>query len=211
MSDKKASAATPKKRKKWPVVLAVLILLPLILLFALPTILSSSFARGKVLAKVNDSAPGTVAIDDWRLSWFGKNTVSGLSYVDENGAKLADVKQVVIEKGLLDLARDQENIGVIRVEQPVIAYTLPESKPQPASSPKPSAGSKPAASTPRPAVEAKPAAEPPRIPVNVVLQIVDGSVNVKVPGSTAISVFKACRSNASVEPGTFTFTDPSTI
>ena len=106
----------PRKTSRGLKFLLLLLLLLIIAVAVLPMLASTDWARGKILSKVNESAPGTVEVDDWSVGWFGKLNASGVKYTDENGTLLADVKKVDASYGLFDLITRKKNLTLTLTE-----------------------------------------------------------------------------------------------
>jgi hypothetical protein len=117
---------TPRKKRTWKIVLLAVLLGLVFLLALVPTIASSAFVRGRVLARVNASmdGKGTLGIADWSLSWFGKNRVEGIVFSDAAGQEVAAVKALEISSGLLSIAFTRD-LGLVRIVEPVIDYAIP--------------------------------------------------------------------------------------
>jgi hypothetical protein len=121
--------------KRFAIIFAALFLLLAGVLIFLPAILSTSWARGLVLARANGSVPGEVTITNWTLSWRGAQTVEKLGYRDEAGDLDVRVAKVTVENGLLTLLRSYPDLGTVRVEQPEILVVLPEPQKKPVPGP----------------------------------------------------------------------------
>ena len=173
-----------KRRKKWPlIVLGVLVFILAFLLF-LPGILSASFVRTMLVAKVNESLEpmdaGEVEIDRWKFRWFGNNELEGIRYIDAAGHKVADIDSVIIQKGLADLARKWTDMGVIKIGNPVIDVRIADKEAENASPPPDDSGA-----APRPRVDGSSASEvdgaPLTLPVNVNIEITSATLRVASP------------------------------
>ncbi len=94
----KPNEAPKKPFKLWKVpfrLMGWVLLLVLLVLFAAPTILSTSFAREKVLEIANKFlGKGSIEIEDWSLAWFGEQSLSGIKFVDPTLGVDLDVKNI---------------------------------------------------------------------------------------------------------------------
>ncbi len=121
-------AVSPKRSRLKTLMFACLGLVGI--LFALvalvPSILSMGVIRNSVMSIVNQAiAPAKVSIEDWDFAWFGKQTVSGISYQSLDQGIDASVKQVELSS-LWQLLPLGKLSAVCHVEQPIVAVTLPE-------------------------------------------------------------------------------------
>lgn len=183
---------TPRKKRTWKVVLLAVLLGLVFLLALMPTIASSAFVRGRVLARVNASlaGKGTLGIADWSLSWFGKNRVEGIVFSDAAGQEVVAVKELEISSGLLSIARTRD-LGLVRIVEPVIDYAIPTD---------PASGEAPAnpgeripdsgAADPKAPSMATEKVEAVELPVSGVLQVEKGRVKLAPPGDQAPVVLR---------------------
>ncbi len=137
-----------------------LIVLLLILVGAIPSILSTVAVRSAIMDKVGDAVDGEISIAAWSLSWFGAQRVDGIAFKDRAETVDIRIKQVVIDSGLISLARGKGRLGSILIDEPALTFnaamaTSAPKEPAPAPKPTPRPGPKP--STPG---DAKASAEP---------------------------------------------------
>ncbi|NOY30544.1 MAG: hypothetical protein GXP28_10330 [Planctomycetes bacterium] len=103
-------------RKRW---LIFLLLLFVAAVVAAPTIIANTPLRN-LLAKV-------VLVDDWRfvckqasLSWTGRQTLTGVSIVDVAGNPLLTAETISLERSLLSLAANQNDLGKLTIVRPIV-------------------------------------------------------------------------------------------
>jgi hypothetical protein len=110
-----ASKVKRKKSRK-RVVLTVVSVLALVvaLLVVFAPSLASPMVRSMVASKGSPAIPGSMDARSVGLSWFGPQRVRGLTIVDPDGAKVADV-DVRVEAGLISLAFGGRDLGVVTV------------------------------------------------------------------------------------------------
>ncbi len=110
-----ASKVKRKKSRKRVVltVVGVLALVVALLVVFAPS-LASPMVRSMVASKGSPAIPGSMDARSVGLSWFGPQRVRGLTIVDPDGAKVADV-DVRVEAGLISLAFGGRDLGVVTV------------------------------------------------------------------------------------------------
>ena len=162
--------------KRWLLVLGVLLAVLAVLIAALPRLASTGWVRSKVLAAANERAPGTADVGDWRLRWFGGQTLSDIVYEQEDGTSVR-VAEVRVDHGLLALARNPYDFGRVEIVRPDVMIALPAERAPDAPPPEDEAPP----SVPR---EPTPAVELPDL--RGALVIVDGRVSVVQAGAEPV-------------------------
>ena len=126
---KKTASSRPRRSgpRIWPRVLLGFLVALVLLVAALPRLLSLAPARRLLLAKVNAAlAPATLAIDDWSLRWFGGMSVAGLKFSDPAHRAETQVLKITTSGGLFGLLPlGKVNLGTITVDAPQLNLTLP--------------------------------------------------------------------------------------
>ncbi len=153
----------------------VLFVLGLIGTAALPWLASTPPARRAIVNAINKSiAPSKVEIQGIRLAWTGSLHLLGLTLTNSAGKTLIDAKQAVLNRGLIALARDRSDLGILTVENAAVDIerkadgsidlvdALMPPNPKPVADP-----------------DAKPSA--PSKPIDVTLRIVRGSLKLQSP------------------------------
>jgi len=165
-----------------------------VIVFFIPAVLSSSLARGKILGRINRSAPGTLAVDNWKLTWASGLSVSGIAYRDASAGLDASVEKVEAAKGLAHLILSRGRIGDIAVVNPRVRLEVPEKPaetPPPGKSPRRGEG-KPAPQKPSPEKQPppkKPSGRPLELPeLFVDFKLTGGRVDIVAPGGLSTQV-----------------------
>jgi len=119
-------ATLGKKKSKLFVILGGLLLFFLIGLFFLPNLISSDWAENKIKEAAGDRLAGKLDFDDLSLSWLNGIQCRGISYDSPAEGVLVKVADVKISKGLLALAADRTDAGIVTIEKPVVSVFLKE-------------------------------------------------------------------------------------
>jgi hypothetical protein len=162
---------TLKKRRHFLRGLLIVVVGLVACVLLMPVVLSSGWARARALVAVNERIEGTVAIADWRLSWFGSMNASDIRYSDPAGHDVM-VRSVRVPRGLLALARTRD-LGTVLV-QGLCVRIVP---PPPAEKPK-SKTSRPSETSPSADTEPKPGTSFSGIPLKGILKMQDAKVEV---------------------------------
>jgi len=179
-------ATLGKKKSKLFVILGGLLLFFLIGLFFLPNLISSDWAENKIKEAAGDRLAGKLDFDDLSLSWLNGIQCRGISYDSPAEGVLVKVVDVKISKGLLALAADRTDAGIVTIENPVVSVFLKEKKGSPgtaAEKPAPETGVQTAASGGRSGAFVLP-------PIGGKLSIKDGTVIAVSSDLTEKSVVK---------------------
>jgi hypothetical protein len=113
-------------KRIYQILLAVALVL-VVLLVCLPWLASTDMVRNRVVATVNSQLPGTLEVEEWSLAWRQGLSIKGIFYQDDAGNQFR-VADLLIERGLLDLAMNRRDLGRIELTQPMAVITLPEPK-----------------------------------------------------------------------------------
>jgi len=113
-------------KRIYQILLAVALAL-VILLVCLPWLASTDMVRNRVVATVNARLPGTLEVEEWSLHWLQGLSIKGVFYQDDAGNQFR-IADLLLEKGLLDLAMNRRDLGRIELTQPMAVITLPEQK-----------------------------------------------------------------------------------
>ena len=104
------------------------LLLPLVVLLAaaawfLPQLALTPPVREWILAQVLPGSPATIDFQEATLGWFSPVEVHNLSIVDEQG-EVITVSRVTTSRTLFELVTDPHELGMIRLEAPVVHMVL---------------------------------------------------------------------------------------
>ncbi|MFA5864921.1 MAG: hypothetical protein WC975_09565 [Phycisphaerae bacterium] len=123
---KKTESEKSKKavrRRKWPIVLVVVLVVIGVLIFLIPTLVSTSSVRGRILSMVNGRLKGNVQVADFSTSWGGPTELRGLQLSDAANRKVLEVKTVSWSRGVWGAVMSLTNLGEVQIESPrVILY-----------------------------------------------------------------------------------------
>lgn len=100
--------------RRWCVRFLIFPLLPAVLLIGLaPTLLSTQWARPRVLAFLNGEINGKLDAREWSLSWLGPNWIKGLTVTDVQGRTSLDAQSIKLSRGLAALIFTRSDYGQI--------------------------------------------------------------------------------------------------
>lgn len=155
-----------------------------VLIAALPAILSTAPARRAILRQANARLDGTLTIDRWSLGWRRGVTIDGIGYADGQGRFGATLRAFSMSSGLLSLLAPHKNLGVIAVDAPQVWVQVDKLEPSPgvASAPPPAGGSTGPAPAPGVPSAPRPAGLPPTLDIIAKLALTEGRIEVRQAG-----------------------------
>jgi len=103
--------------------LVVLLVVVLALGIFAPTLVLHSPLRQSLLTRLVPAEVGSVSAKSITAGWFTPVSATGVSLFDHQGNRLADIQRVSLTKSITGLLGDSQNLGTIRIEQPVV-YAL---------------------------------------------------------------------------------------
>lgn len=103
------------RRRRWPWVVLIVLVVIAAGVYLLPTIVSTGPVTGWVVSMADARLTGRVSVDDLALTWRGPVTVRGLTIRDPNGQALLTGGEVTLRRGLWGLARDAEDFDRVEV------------------------------------------------------------------------------------------------
>ena len=119
MDDIKAQtppAPARKKRRVWKA-LGAFALVAIVLVLALPSLLSTAPARNWLVGKINAQlAPGSVELKGLGLSWTGPIELSGLALRDPKGKLVLGSRRLILNRGILGLMELRPDYGKVTIE-----------------------------------------------------------------------------------------------
>jgi hypothetical protein len=116
--ERPAAAAIPRRRRRLWIVLA-----PVLLVLALPSIISYTNLRHRVL-RMAVEVDGKIRCESMSLGWFTSQSVGGLSIVDKDGKPLLTETHVELPKSLLSLALSPGDLGTIKISHAQLDLVL---------------------------------------------------------------------------------------
>lgn len=114
----------PRRRRRWPWILAGVFAVIFLILALLPRLLSLAPARRMILGRINADLNGSVHIDSWRLGWFSGFTFKGIRVEDAQGQTVVAVEGVRVPTGIPSLLSPKKELGVIEIESPSVNLVL---------------------------------------------------------------------------------------
>lgn len=91
---KDAAPALVKKKRRWPKILAAVLIFLLIVVIFAPSLVSTGIGKSLALKVVNGNLNGKAEVADWSLGWNSGVTVNGLKLVDEKGEVILQVSKI---------------------------------------------------------------------------------------------------------------------
>lgn len=120
--ERPVAAAAVRRRRWW----LWLVVLPVLFVLALPTIISYTPLRDRVLAMAAADVDGTVSCGSMSLGWFGGQSVGDLTIVGRDGRPLLQGTNVELPKSLFSLALNPGELGTIKVNGAQLNLVLRE-------------------------------------------------------------------------------------
>lgn len=125
--DEPRAVATPSKRRglgRWFWRTGFLLALLGVGAFFAPSIVVSTGLWKSLLAQAAPPLAGKVEVGSLSLGWFAPIVIKDLTLLDAEGATLAQVASFRTERTLLELARNQTDLGKFIVDDPRVVITL---------------------------------------------------------------------------------------
>ena len=112
----KTPALARRKRRRWPWVVGIILVLLIGLLLTLPTIISSGAGRSIVVSHVNEHLNGRLQVNDWSFGWATGIRLDGLIIDDASGRQILQLRHFSTGLTLLDALRGKFDLGKTEVE-----------------------------------------------------------------------------------------------
>jgi hypothetical protein len=106
-----APSPAPKKRRKWPIIVGVVILSIIVGLLLLPTILSMGIGRSIVESQASNYIAGRLTLDSLSLGWFSGQRITGVKLYDPDGKLVASANEISTQLTLLKAATGNLKLG----------------------------------------------------------------------------------------------------
>ncbi len=187
-----------KKKSIIRAALAGLFAVALVLLFLLPTLVSTQWGGNKMKQVINDRLPGVIDFESVSLGWFSGIRGRTISYDNSQQGIVVKVAELSTAKGLLALAVSRKELGRIDVKTPV-AYVYLQEKDETAGAGS-KASSAQAAEIPgeitqdtagtQPDKDAEPAGQLILPPLNADIAVSDGALHVLYPDNREAVLLK---------------------
>ncbi|HSH40996.1 MAG TPA: hypothetical protein VK973_02595, partial [Arenicellales bacterium] len=100
-----------RRRRRYPWIIAGLLLAIVALVAAAPSLLSSPAVRGPLLGWYNDAIPGEIEVSNVSLSWFGGQTIQGVVVRDAQGQTALRLDELSTDLSLFGALRRQFTVG----------------------------------------------------------------------------------------------------
>ena len=108
--------------------MGLLLLVSVVLVGALPTIISQTPVRDTLLGLAMPAPGWSVTSQGANLSWLGTQSLDGLAVTDPNGSEFLATERIALDRSLLELVLSQTDLGKLTVQQPTVhLVTRPES------------------------------------------------------------------------------------
>ena len=119
----KQSARSPKRKKRrWRLLITLALLA--VLVWCLPPIVANSPLLGWAADKASADMNGSVSIHAASLGWFSPVAISGLEVKNAEGKTIILIPSFSSERSLVDMLRDQKNLGRFVMRSPKISLEL---------------------------------------------------------------------------------------
>ncbi len=106
------------KQRRWRVLGAVLVLLPLVLAAAFPWILGTRPVRRLLLARANRAlAPGGLELTSIQFSWIGPTRISNFVLIDPRGDRVVVAPQARWDRNLWQILFERPRYGTLRLDR----------------------------------------------------------------------------------------------
>ena len=107
--------AAARKRRRWPLVAASVLIFLVLLVLALPSLLCTGPGVAFITSEINGRIQGKVAINRLSLGWFSPTTIHGLSVRDPAGNVVLSGVNLTTGLSLLHLATNWQNLGTVKL------------------------------------------------------------------------------------------------
>ena len=114
----------PVKRRRWPKVLAVVLVLAALPVIFLPQLLRTAIVRGLFVSWLEHRTNTKVWLDDIQTSWFGNTTFTKIWLQDADGTPHLGANSLKTEMSLKDLISGNYKLGNVDADGLLIDYVV---------------------------------------------------------------------------------------
>lgn len=195
-------ANTPTK-PRWGRRILIVLALPVVLVAGLvaltPTLISAGLGKGSIVSAINANVNGTADYRSLSLSWFGEQSIEGLTITEPSGRKAVDVT-VITPSSLLSFLSGGDKAITVHVSGAVEGDIRPDGSTSFADLVKPSAPGTPQPSSPVPPASQPGSSQmiPPNLAVN--LNVKDFDVILHTPDGDTLQLDNV-ESHVVLDPG----------
>ena len=105
-----------RKRRRWPMVAGIVVLLLLLLVLAIPSMLCTGPGVRLIESQINSRISGSVQIGRISLGWFTPVKLNRVTLKDPNGDVVVGDLQVITQRSILALISNWHNLGKIAID-----------------------------------------------------------------------------------------------
>ncbi|NNM84985.1 MAG: hypothetical protein HKL96_04400 [Phycisphaerales bacterium] len=144
---------SPKRRRRWPLILVAALLAIVLLVLALPSLLCTGPGVSFIESKIDSATGDQVRIGSLSLGWFTPTRIEGLNVSAKQGTMLAQGVNIHTGLSLLGLLQNWRNPGTINIS--IAQLTFKQQTPT-AAAPAPASASVPVAATTQSTIKTSP-------------------------------------------------------
>jgi len=109
----------PRRARRAPRRLALFVLLLTVTVVAVPTMVAKSSLRNTLLGMTMPDGGWRIESQQASLAWLGGQSLRGVSIVDPDGKLLLTVESITLDRSLLALAANRNDLGKVQLVRPV--------------------------------------------------------------------------------------------
>ncbi len=110
-----SSRPAARKRRRWPLVMGILVLLVLLLILAVPSLLCTGPGVRLLESQINSRIRGNLRIGRISLGWFTPTELSNVTLKDPNGDVVVGDVSVLTHRSIVNLLSNWHNLGKIAI------------------------------------------------------------------------------------------------
>ena len=105
-----------RKRRRWPMVVGIVVLLLVLLVLAIPSMLCTGPGVRFIESQINSRISGSVQIGRMSLGWFTPAKLNRVTLKDPNGDVVVGDVNVITQRSILNLISNWHNLGKIAID-----------------------------------------------------------------------------------------------